>query len=298
MATRITTVHLTLAITVVGIWGANFIVMKWGLNRLPPLTFCTWRFLLSFFPACLFLPAPRGHWRLLIAFGTLTGLGQFGLLCLAMQSLISPGLASVVVQTQAFFNVGLAAVLLKEDIKGAQVMGCLVAGAGLVIIALHGGTSATGAGILLVLLAALSWAFCNVLVRRSGYDGDLVAFMVWASLFATMPLAGLALIFEGAGPLALPLSRPEPDIWLIIAWQAYANTIFGYAVWNGLIRSYTLSRIAPLTLLVPVVAMALAAVLLGEKLESWKAAAAVLILLGIAAPYAADILVRLRRLPL
>jgi O-acetylserine/cysteine efflux transporter len=276
--------HSALALAVIVIWGSNFVVMKWGLDRLPPLALCAWRFFLSFVPACFFLPAPVGRWRLLVAFGVLTGLGQFGLLCIAMRGFISPGLASIVVQTQAFFTVGLAAFLLRETVRPGPIIGCVIAAAGLGIIALNAGTSATLSGVVLVLLAAFSWALCNVLIKASGYSGDLIAFIVWSSLFAALALTVLSLVFEGAEALVSPVMRPDPTVWLIFVWQAYANTIFGYAVWNSLIRRYTLSRIGPLTLLVPIVAMGFAALLIGEKLYGWKLLAAFLIISGVAAP--------------
>lgn len=260
-------------------------VMKWGLDRLPPLTLCTWRVFLSFFPACLLLSPPKAQWRLLLIVGGLMGVGQFGLLAIALQGQISPGLASVVVQTQAFFNVALAAVVLRERIEGAQVLGCLLAACGLAIIALKGGTTATTLGIALVLLSALSWAVCNLLMKRSGFSGDFVGFIAWSSLFATIPLAGLSLLTEGPTALLSPFLRPSLDVWLILAWQAYANNLFGYAVWNGLIRNYGLARIGPLTLLVPVIAIALSALLLGEELADWKLLAAGFIIAGVAAPY-------------
>lgn len=295
MVPRITAPHLALAAAIIGIWGSNFVVVKWGLDRLPPLALCTWRVFLSFFPACFLLRPPAARWRLMIVFGSLMGVGQFGLLTIALQGQISPGLASVVVQTQAFFNVPLAAVVLGEHIKGAQVVGSLLGATGLGIIALNGGAAATGLGIMLVLLSALSWAVCNLLLKRSGFGGDLVSFMSWSSLFATIPLAGISLLTEGAEPLTSPLVRPSLDAWLIIAWQAYANNLFGYAVWNGLIRSYTLGRIGPLTLLVPVVAIALSSLLLGEDLTGWKLAAAAFIIAGVAAPYASGLGFRRRR---
>jgi O-acetylserine/cysteine efflux transporter len=288
MAGRMTTPHLVLAASVIGIWASNFVVVKWGLDRLPPLTLCTWRFLLSFFPICLLVPPPKDHWRLSMAFGAITGVGQFGLICIAMSGPITPGLASVVVQTQAFFNVALAAVVLREHVRIGQVLGCLLGAAGLAVIASNGGDSVTGLGLLLALLSALSWAVCNVLLKRSAFSGDLVAFLVWSSLFAVLPLTVLALLVDGAEALASPVTRPDPYLWLIIGWQAYANTIFGYGVWSELIRSYSLSRIGPLTLLVPVIAMALAALILGEALTAWKLAAAAFIVLGVSAPYAID----------
>jgi O-acetylserine/cysteine efflux transporter len=268
--------------------------MKWGLDRLPPLAICAWRFALSFFPACLFVPAPANRWRLLLAFGVLTGLGQFGLLCIAMQSQISPGLASVVVQTQAFFNIGLAALVLGEKIRIGQVLGCLLAAAGLVLIAAGADTSATISGILLVLGAALSWAVSNVILRACHYDGNFVAFMIWSGLFGAIPLALLSLVFEGSAPILRPLTQPSLAIWLIILWQAYANSIFGYSVWNSLIYRYSLSTISPLTLLVPVLAMAMAVIFVGEKLQIWKLGAAALIVSGVAMPYCFNLLARLR----
>jgi O-acetylserine/cysteine efflux transporter len=225
------------------------------------------------------------------------GVGQFGLLTVALQGHISPGLASIVVQTAAFFNVALAAILLREQIHCSQVLGCALAAAGLVVIAINGGTAATALGVVLVLLAALSFAVCNLLVKRSGFSGDLVAFITWSSLYATLPLACLSLLTEGSAALLSPVFQPNLELWLILAWQAYANNLFGYAVWNGLIRTYSLARIGPMTLLVPVVAIALSALLLDEELTAWKLVAAAFVIAGVAAPYASGFGALRRRLP-
>ena len=294
MTQRMTRPDLALATTIILVWSSNFVVTKWGLDRLPPLALCAWRFALSFFPACLILPAPRGRWRLMLAFGVLTGLGQFGLLSIAMQRHISPGLASVLVQTQAFFNMGLAALVLGEKPRPGQFAGALLSGAGLILIAANAESSGTIIGIFLVLAAALSWALSNVILRAWHYDGDFVAFMAWSCLFGAIPLALLSVAFEGGGPILQPLAESTLEIWLIIAWQAFANSIFGYAVWNSLIYRYSLSAISPLTLLVPVLAMALAVLLVGEQLQAWKLGAAALIVSGVAMPHAVKWLGRLR----
>ena len=109
--------------------------------------------------------------------------------------------------------------------------------------------------------------------------------MVWSSLFATLPLVALSLTLEGPTALLLPLTRFDWSLAVLIAWQAYANTVFSYAVWNALVRRYSLSRIAPLTLLIPVITIALAVALLDEKLAGWKVASAALIITGIGLPY-------------
>src|ERR1700743_3821648 len=95
-----------LALAIVFVWGTNFVVIRLGLNALPPLFFATLRFLFVFVPAALFLPRPRivgadqaGHrlvpWSNLAIYGICIGLFQFGLLFIAMKGQISPGLASL-----------------------------------------------------------------------------------------------------------------------------------------------------------------------------------------------------------
>ena len=275
---------LGLAALVILIWGSNFIVVRWGLDRVAPFSLCAWRFALAFFPACLVMPRPRCEWRLLAAFGLVTGLGQFGFLFLAMRDQISPAIAAVVVQTQAFFNMGFAVLFPGERLGMAELLGCLVAAAGLVVIGVGAGASATVAGITLTLLAGLSWACANLIMKKSDYDGDVPAFMVWMSPFAAFPLAVLSLIVEGRPALLKPALVLDIPMAGILAWQAYANTIVGYGVWNRLIRSHGLARIAPLTLLVPVVAIAMAVLLLQEPLGSADAIAAGLITAGLVIP--------------
>ena len=106
--------HLLLALAVVAVWGTNFVVIKWGLAELPPFLFATLRFALSAFPLLLFVRRPAVAWRKLAAFGVLLGVGQFGVLFYAMRADISPGLASLAIQIQVFFTIGLAMAFERE----------------------------------------------------------------------------------------------------------------------------------------------------------------------------------------
>ncbi len=89
-------------------WGTNFVVIKVALAHLPPLLFAALRFTLAFLPAALFLKRPAVLWSHLATYGLLIGAGQFGILYIAMEHSISPGLASLVIQVQVFFTIGLA----------------------------------------------------------------------------------------------------------------------------------------------------------------------------------------------
>jgi O-acetylserine/cysteine efflux transporter len=161
--------HLLLALAVVFVWGTNFVVIRWGLDGLPPFLFATLRFAFSALPWLLFVPRPTAPWRKMAAFGVLLGVGQFGLLFLAMQGNISPGLASLVVQVQVFFTIGLSLLLMGERVRGFQVAGLLLALAGLGVIALNlNAAVVTLLGLGLVLSAAFFWACANLVVKSLG----------------------------------------------------------------------------------------------------------------------------------
>src|SRR5882757_7012056 len=123
--------HLLLAVAVAAVWGSNFVVIKIALTHLPPLLFATLRFTLAFLPAAFFLKRPNVPWSHLAAYGVLIGAGQFGLLYIAMEHSISPGLASLVVQTQVFFTIGLSMWFAAERVRPFQWFALALAAAGL-----------------------------------------------------------------------------------------------------------------------------------------------------------------------
>src|SRR5262249_31396192 len=107
--------HIALALVVVAVWGTNFVVIKVGLQYSPPpCLLALLRFAFSAFPFVLFLPRPRTPWRWMVIYGMFLGAGQFGLLFYAMRADISPGLASLIVQSQVFFTIALSAWLFRE----------------------------------------------------------------------------------------------------------------------------------------------------------------------------------------
>ncbi|MBA4266763.1 MAG: EamA family transporter, partial [Comamonadaceae bacterium] len=161
--------HLLLALAVVFVWGTNFVVIRLGLDGMPPFLYATLRFAFSALPWLLFVPRPTAPWSRMAAFGVLLGVGQFGLLFLAMRSNISPGLASLVVQVQVFFTIGLSLLLMGERVRGFQIAGLLLALAGLGVIALNlDATVVTLLGLGLVISAAFFWASANLVIKSLG----------------------------------------------------------------------------------------------------------------------------------
>jgi O-acetylserine/cysteine efflux transporter len=273
--------HALLALAVVAVWGTNFVVIKSALGTLPPLLLAVLRFALALLPALWWVQRPLVGWRPLAAYGVLIGAGQFGLLYMAIDGRISPGLASLVVQTQVFFTIGLAMLADGERVRLYQWLALLLATAGITVIATHTGGDITTAGLLMVLGAALAWAGGNQVARRMGRV-DMLGVVVWSSAFALPPLLALSLLAEGPARIAQALAAAGPADWTAVAWQTVGNTLFGYSAWGWLLARHPAVTVAPMALLVPVFGMGASAMLLGEPLPGWKLLAAALVMAGLA----------------
>ncbi|MBK1680965.1 EamA family transporter [Rhodocyclus tenuis] len=273
--------HFLLALAVVGVWGSNFVVIKVALDELPPLLFAALRFILVFLPAAFFFPRPSVAVGNLALYGILIGVGQFGLLYIAMNGLISPGIASLVIQSQVFFTIGLAAWLAGEHIRIHQYLSLLLAAGGVALIIHHTDGTTTVGGLVLVLFAALSWAGANM-AAKIGSPRNMMAYVVWSGAFAVPPLLLLSVVIEGPEAIRLAFGQASLYSWLAVAWQAWGNTLFGYVVWGWLLARYPMATIAPMALLVPIFGLGTSALLLGELLPPWKFAATSFVIAGLA----------------
>lgn len=273
--------HIALALAVVAVWGTNFVVIKFALAHLPPLTLAALRFGFVVFPAIFFLRRPAVSWKNLAAYGLLIGAGQFGLLFLAMKGHISPGLASLVVQMQVFFTIGLSMRLTGEKIRAFQIAALALAAVGLGVIVSHTNGDVTPLGVALVLGAAVSWAGGNTVSRAAG-PMNMVAYVVWSSLFAVPPLVILSLVFEGWPAMVAGVRAADATTWAAVFWQSAGNSLFGYAAWGWLLSRHPAATITPMALLIPVFGMGASALVLAESLPAWKIAAAGLVMSGLA----------------
>ena len=281
MQSQLSVRDLVLALLVILVWGVNFAVIRIGLNTLPPLLFAALRFTFVLLPMVFFLRKPDVPWSNLAFYGLAIGLGQFGLLFIAMDGMISPGLASLVIQMQAFFTIALSMMRSNERLKPYQLIAFGLALAGIGVIMAHNGKGATVAGLALTFGAAASWALANQASKEAGKVNAL-AYVVWASLFSVPPLYLLSLWREGWPAMAAGISHAGWGTWAVILYQSAGNTMFGYGVWAWLHARYPAATVAPLSLLVPVVGFAASALILGEPLQGWKIGAALLVLAGLA----------------
>jgi len=273
--------HLLLALAIVAVWGTNFVVIKISLESFPPFLFAALRFVFAFLPAVFFLPRPKVSWINLCVYGLAVGVGQFGILYFAIDGNISPGLASLVVQTQVFFTIGFAMLFAKEQLKLYQAVAVAIAMTGLGIIAVHTDATTTFLGLALVVFAGFSWGVANTASRRAGAI-NMLSYVVWASAFAIPPLLLISWIFEGGwGSMYASLTSAPTGAWLGVLWQSWGNTLFGYGAWAWLLSKHPAAAVAPAPLLVPIFGMGSAAFFLSEPLPLWKILAAGIVILGL-----------------
>ncbi|MFC3109640.1 EamA family transporter [Undibacterium arcticum] len=271
---------ILIALCVVCIWGFNFVVIKLGLQGLPPILFTALRFVFAALPLVFFIKRPQIPWKLLIGYSMFQFALQFTLLFTGMKLGFPAGLASLVIQLQAFFTIGLAVLVLGERPVVTQLIGALIALCGMALVAMHLEAKATVIGFLLVVAGGFCWGVANIFTKRMIKVNPL-ALVVWASLIASPPLILASLLVEGPASWVAAAAQMN---WLSVAtvlFQSYPNTILGFGIWSMLMRRYPTATIAPFSLLVPVAGMVSAAIVLGEPLQWWKIAAGMLVLSGL-----------------
>jgi O-acetylserine/cysteine efflux transporter len=270
---------LALAVLVAVIWGFAFIATRIGLDSFSPPQLTALRFLIAGVPAA-FVPRPPIAWPALMAMGLTLFAGQFLFQFFGIASGMPPGLASVIVQTQAFFTVLFAAVALGERPARRQVIGMAAALVGVLLIALTVGQNLTALGLGFGLASAVSWAIGNVLVKRVGRV-EMLGLMVWLSLIPPLPSLALSLAIDG--PASLARAVPASS-WAGLASALYLGlvaTVFAYAVWGDLLRRYPAATVAPFALLVPFVAALASSVVFGERFGPARLAGMTFVLLGL-----------------
>ena len=269
-----------LAALVATIWGINFVVIDWGMAGVPPLLFAAIRFTAVVLPAIFFVPRPDAPWRSILAVGVFMSLGQFGFLYVAMSAGMPPGLAALVLQAQVVFTIVIAAGVLREVPTAAQAAGVALGVGGLVVVGIGRSGQVPLAALGLCLLGALSWGIGNVVSRAARVPGGL-GLTVWSALVVPVPLVALSVAIDG--PAAVTAALTE------FSWPAVISTLYiaglaslvGYGIFNSLLARWPSSAVVPWVLLAPVVAMASAWAVLGQRPNAAEAGGGVLLLVGV-----------------
>lgn len=238
------------------------------------------RFALAALPAVFFVPRPRIPLRMLVLYGATILLAQFVFLFTAMNVGMPAGVASLVLQAQAFFTLGFARLFLGERVRAWNLAGLAIAALGLVTIAARSGGAMTLAGFALTLCAAASWALGNIVTKRIG-KVELVPLVVWGSLVPPLPFLALSFALEGPARIEAALGALSGASVFAIVYLAWVATLVGYALWGRLLSRYPAAQVAPLSLVVPVVGIASSALLLGERMSGAEYLGTALVMAGL-----------------
>ena len=267
----------------VAVWGSSFPVIKVGLEYTPPILFAGLRTLIG----GAFVAVAAAAWRVRPGFGrgaakvvavsaALNVVFFIGFQTLAVMYLPS-GSAAVLIYLQPILTGFLAWAFLGEELNRRKLFGLFLGFGGVVAVSsgsFYGGLPPVG--VLMGVLAALSWALGTVYFKRVQDRGS----MLW--LVAAMFLAGGAvltlggLVVEPAG--AISWTR---EFVLSLLYISVAGVGVAWILWLGLVSAGEASRVSAYIFVVPLVSVALGAAFLGEDLSSSLLVGAVLIVAGI-----------------
>lgn len=250
------------------LWGLNFLAIHYSLEHFPPLFLVGLRFLVLAIPALLLVPRPDVPARWLIGYGLGFGTLQFAGLYLGMAAGFPTGLASLVLQASAPFTVVLGVLLIGERLTPRRAVGVSVAVAGLALVGFSRGGSTSWLPFLLVVLGAFGWALGNLASRKAQADKPL-HLILWMSVVPPLPMFALSLLVEGPAQIgtavSASLSAAALPAWFGLLYTVVAGTIIGSGIWVWLMTRHPAGVVAPFSMLVPVVGIAAAALVLGER---------------------------------
>lgn len=278
--------HFLQIILVMFLWAICFPLIVLGLSEAPHLTFATLRAVLAG-AALLVLawmlrrPMPKGWWTwaslAAIGFGATT-LGFFGMFHAA--EFVSPGIATVIANTQPLMAALLAHFFLNEHLDARGKIGLSIGFLGIVLIALpqliSGAAGNYPTGIAYIVLAAVGITFSNVLIKRTAGTIDPLVAMGWQLILGSIPLAMLALATEQ--PMTITWSAGF--VFSLLGLSLLGSALV-YWLWCLVLQRVELNRANAFSFLIPIFGLAMGVGLYGERPGMWAVVGAVLIVIGI-----------------
>ena len=267
-----------MAISVPLIWGTGFVVAKGAISEFPPILLMAFRFLVTSLVLIWFVKPPIGQLRALFLIAIVASAIQYSLTFTGLRGL-DAGFAALIVQLEVPFLVILGAILLGEKVSLRKWMGIIIAFAGVGLLIGKVEFNNAWGSVALVVAGAFTWAVGQIFVRKlKNIDG--LTTTAWVAVFATPQLFVMSFIFE-TNQIEF-ITKASMSIWLAVLYLGIIMTALGYYFWNTLIRSYTIEKIAPFLLLLPVFSLIGGVLFLGEMISSAKMFGGLIVILGVA----------------
>lgn len=263
-------------------WGFNWPIMKIGVQDFPPLTFRTLGMiggLVAVWLAARFqrasLAIPKGEGMTVIKLAVPNMLMWHALIIYGV-SMLSSGRAAILGYTMPVWAVLAGLVFFGERISRASLIGIALALTGAILLLSSEFSKLSGQplGTVLVLLAAASWGYGTVIMKRTKIEMPTISLTFWMLLFTTvlMTLMSLALEFDA-------MRLPTAIEWATIIYNAIIIFGFAHVVWFRLARILPPVASSLSVMLIPVLGVFSGACLLGET-PHWQDYAAIVLILG------------------
>ena len=269
-----------IAVLVAVIWGLGFVASRIALDEFSPELMTTLRFAIAALP-CLFVRKPDVSWPLLIAISFSLFLGQFLAQAFAIAHGVPVGLSSVIVQSQALFTIGFAAIAFRELPSRTQTVGIGIAAIGLLMICGTVGYDFSVGAFAIIMICPISFAIGNLLLRRA-QDVRMFDLFAWLCLVAAVPLSVLTLVTNGPQPTWHGLSHMSLTGLTSMLYIGGISTSIAYWLWGRLLREYPVAQVVPFALLVPFIGSAASSIVFGETFGPLRLAGMVTVVAGIA----------------
>ncbi|MGH6742717.1 MAG: EamA family transporter, partial [Bradyrhizobium sp.] len=248
--------------------------------ELPPELMTMLRFAIAATP-CLFVRKPKVSWLLLIGISASLFFVQFLAQSVAIARGVPVGLASVIVQSQALFTIGFAAIIFREVPTRMQGVGIAIAAVGLLMICGTVGYDFSVAAFAVLMISPITFAIGNLLLRPA-QGARMFDLFAWLCLYAAVPLFGLTMVTIGPGATWQALSHLSLLGIASMVFIGGVSTCIAYWLWGGLLRDHPAAQVVPFALLVPFVGSAASSIVFGEKFGTLRLAGMITVIGGIA----------------
>ena len=281
-----TTTTIVQTVLVMLLWASCFPLITVGIDYAPHLTFAAMRAFIAGLTLISLafllkrpLPQKRNDWFLLVLIGLgATSLGFLGMFHAA--ELVSPGIATVIANTQPLLAAILASFVLGEYLTGRSKVALMVSFLGVIVIAsphlLGDGSTSFAIGLAYIILAALGITLSNVLIKKISGRVDIFMAMGLQMLFGSLPLMGVAAMTE---PTAIQWSYTFISVLLILSLP---GTALVYWLWCSVLEKVPLNRANAFSFLIPVFGLTIGVLFYGESLTVFQFVGVFITIVGVA----------------
>ena len=267
-----------LAISVPCLWGIGFVITKPGMEQFPPMLINGLRWSLTGLVLVWWFPIPKKFLKDLLILSIIGCTLQYSLTFSGL-NIIDASSAVLFVQFEVPFGVLIAFFWLKERPSVKNIIGLIIAFAGIIVLSGAPNLEGKNLGVLLVLSGAFTWALGQVFAKPISENLNGVVITAWLGVLAGPQLILASQIFEGN--VIRNIVSADYHAWLIVLYLGLLMNILGYSIWYYVLGIYPVNKILPTMLLLPITGVITAVIFLGERPDLKVFIGGIVILFGV-----------------